>query len=80
MGEEENWVLDQLNLEGVNAWTANQQQAAVLRPNHQLHNQYMVVPSISQCADALIIKLSIQAVTMVSNHNQFYNRHAWIDT
>ena len=24
--------------------------------------------------------LSIQAVTMVANHNQFNNGHAWIDT
>ena len=24
--------------------------------------------------------LSIQAVTVVTNHNQFYNGHAWMDT
>ena len=26
------------------------------------------------------IKLSIQAVTTVTNHDQFYNEHAWMDT
>ena len=28
MGEEESWVLDQVNLEGLEAWTADQQQTA----------------------------------------------------
>ena len=28
----------------------------------------------------LIIKLSIQAVTMVTNHDQSYNRQAWMGT
>ena len=28
----------------------------------------------------LIIKLSIKAVTMVTNHNKAYNRHTWVDT
>ena len=27
-----------------------------------------------------IIKVSIQAVTMVTNHDQSYNRHVWMDT
>ena len=28
----------------------------------------------------LTIMLSIQAITAVTNHNQFYNGHAWMDT
>ena len=28
MGEEESWVLDQVNFEGLEAWTADQQQTA----------------------------------------------------
>ena len=28
----------------------------------------------------LIIRLSIQAVTMVTNHIKAYNRHTWVDT
>ena len=28
----------------------------------------------------LIIKLFIQVVTMITNHNQSYNRHTWIGT
>ena len=35
---------------------------------------------ISQCVEALAIKLSIQVVTVVTNHNQFNKGHAWMDT
>ena len=37
--------------------------------NYQLHSKQLVALQIRQCVKCLIIKLSIQVVTMVTNHS-----------
>ena len=50
-------------------------------PCHKLLMAQSTVSSLpiiqSKC---LIIKLPIQVVTAVTNHNKAYNRHTWVDT
>ena len=40
----------------------------------------MIVTLISQCAEVQQLSCPIQAVTAVTNHDQSYNRYAWMDT
>ena len=48
--------------------------------NYWSHSWQLVALPIRQCVKCLIIKLAIQVVTAVSNHNKAYNRHTWVGT